>query len=40
MIVVDTNILAFLFIQGDHSASVEGLYKKDSNWVAPTLWKD
>ncbi len=40
MTVVDTNIIAYLFIPGDCSAAVERLYKKDSNWVAPGLWKD
>ena len=40
MIVVDTNILEYLLIQGEHSERVEQLLIEDSNWVAPRLWLD
>ncbi len=40
MIVVDTNILEYLLIQGEHSERVEQLLIEDSDWVAPRLWLD
>ena len=40
MIVVDTNILEYLLIQGEHSERVEQLLIEDSNCVAPRLWLD
>ena len=40
MIVVDTNILGYLFIKGEHSERVEQLLSEDSDWVAPRLWLD
>ena len=40
MIVVDTNILGYLFIKGEHSDRVEQLLVEDSDWVAPRLWLD
>jgi|TARA_B110000305_G_C19360468_1_gene599177 predicted nucleic acid-binding protein len=40
VIVVDTNILEYLLIQGEHSERVEQLLIEDSDWVAPRLWLD
>ena len=40
MIVVDTNIIAYLLISGDRSDDVDRLYQKDSRWIAPRLWID
>ena len=40
MIVVDTNILGYLFIKGEHSDRVEQLLVEDPDWVAPRLWLD
>jgi len=40
MIVVDTNILGYLFIKGEHSERVEQLLIEDSEWLAPRLWLD
>lgn len=40
MIVVDTNIIAYLLIPGDHTESVEDLHRQDASWVAPLPWKD
>lgn len=39
MIVVDTNIISYLYITGDHSQQSEDLLSSDSNWVAPILWR-
>ena len=39
MIVVDTNIVAYLLLPGAWTDSVEKLYEKDSDWSAPVLWK-
>ncbi len=38
MIVVDTNILIYLYIQGEHTAAVEQLITIDSVWTAPPIW--
>ena len=39
MIVVDSNILAYLYLPSDHTAKAEALFKKDSEWAAPLLWR-
>ena len=39
MIIVDTNILIYLYIQGEHTSSVESLVRIDCTWVAPLLWR-
>ncbi len=39
MIVADTNIISYLLLPTSFSASVDTLYKTDSHWVAPILWK-
>lgn len=39
MIIVDTNILIYLYIQGDHTSAAEELLNIDSVWVAPLLWR-
>lgn len=39
MIVADTNVLAYLFIQGLHTLSAEALLAKEPQWVAPILWR-
>ena len=39
MIVVDTNILAYLFLPGEFSGSAGNLLLEDSEWAAPVLWK-
>lgn len=39
MIVVDTNIIAYLFIEGESTRNVEKAFEKDSEWVAPILWR-
>jgi predicted nucleic acid-binding protein len=39
MIVADTNIISYLLLPTSFSASADALYKIDSHWVAPSLWK-
>ena len=39
MIVADTNIISYLLLPSRYSDSVDTLYKMDSNWAAPTLWR-
>lgn len=39
MIVVDTNVIAYLFITGDYTLQAKKLLKMDQDWIAPILWK-
>ena len=39
MIVVDTNVLAYLYLPGAHTAAAEALFEKDPEWAAPVLWR-
>ena len=39
MIVVDTNVLAYLYLPGEHSAIAEALLERDHEWAAPVLWR-
>lgn len=39
MIVVDTNVVAYLLIQGGKTARAERLFKRDPEWAAPVLWR-
>lgn len=39
MIVVDTNVIAYFWINGANTKFTENLLKKDSNWIAPFLWR-
>ncbi|MGK2906211.1 MAG: type II toxin-antitoxin system VapC family toxin [Desulfuromonadales bacterium] len=39
MIVVDTNILVYLYLPAEHTLKVEALLAHDPEWIAPTLWR-
>ncbi len=39
MIVVDTNIIAHLYLTSDHSSQAEQALLKDPVWAAPLLWR-
>lgn len=39
MIVVDTNIIAYLYIDGEHTRKAEKLLSVSSIWASPLLWK-
>lgn len=40
MIVVDTNIIAYLLIEGDFTEQVQKLRVEHPEWIAPRLWLD
>lgn len=39
MIVVDTNVVAYLYLPGEHTAAAEALLEQDADWAAPVLWR-
>ena len=39
MIVVDSNVLAYLYLPGEYTAAAEALLEQDSEWAAPILWR-
>lgn len=39
MIVVDTNVIAYLYLPSSHTVPAEELFMRDSQWAAPILWR-
>lgn len=39
MIVVDSNVLAYLYLPGNHTARAEALLELEPDWAAPVLWR-
>ena len=39
MIVVDTNVIAYLYLPGEYTAGAEVLLEKAPEWAAPILWR-
>ena len=39
MIVVDTNILAYLYLPSEYTEEVVALLHHDPHWLAPLLWR-
>jgi predicted nucleic acid-binding protein len=40
MVVVDVNVLVYLLIEGEQTERVSNLFERESEWVAPRLWRD
>lgn len=39
MIVVDTNVIAHLYLPGEYTAGAEALLEQAPEWAAPILWR-
>jgi predicted nucleic acid-binding protein len=39
MIVVDTNVIGYLYLSSDRSTQAEQAFIRDPHWVAPLLWR-
>ncbi len=39
MIVVDTNVIAYLLLPSEHTPAARAAYERDPVWAAPLLWR-
>ena len=39
MIVVDTNVISYFYLNSENSTLAEQVFEKDSVWSAPLLWR-
>jgi len=39
VIVVDSNIVAYLYLPGDYTAHAEALLEREPEWAVPVLWR-
>lgn len=39
MIVVDTNVIAYLMMEGEKTGMAQETYSRDSTWAMPSLWR-
>ena len=39
MIVVDSNVVAYLYLPGELTAEAEALLERDPDWAVPVLWR-
>jgi predicted nucleic acid-binding protein len=39
VIVVDSNVVAYLYLQGDHTGKAEAMLEHDPDWAVPLLWR-
>ncbi len=39
VIVVDSNVLAYLYLPSEYTAAAESLLEQDPEWAAPILWR-
>ncbi|MGE3979277.1 MAG: type II toxin-antitoxin system VapC family toxin [Nitrospira sp.] len=39
MIVADTNLLIYLYVQGERTEESEAILRRDATWTVPLLWR-
>ena len=39
MIVADTNVIVYLMIEGEKTATAQRTIRQDPNWFVPSLWR-
>jgi len=39
VIVVDTNVIAYLLLGGEKTSKARSVFKRDPKWAAPLLWR-